>query len=59
MRPPITQRCQKTNFFDDNIKKDFGHLDLLYRAPDIGLPSCEIEKDNFRDSQGKQIPTEI
>ena len=21
---------------------------------EIGFPSCEIEKDNFKDSQGKQ-----
>ena len=25
--------------------------------PEIGFPSCEIEKENFRDSQGKQIWT--
>ena len=25
--------------------------------PEIGFPSCEIEKDNFRDSQGKHIRT--
>ena len=23
----------------------------------MGFPSCEMEKDNFRDSQGKQIRT--
>ena len=33
-------------------------LDLQCRAPEIGLPNCEIEKDNFRASQGKQIRTE-
>ena len=25
---------------------------------EIGFPSCEIEKDNVRDSQQKQIQTE-
>ena len=36
---------------------DFGGLDLQYRTPEIGFQSCEIEKDNFRDSQGKQNRT--
>ena len=63
MRPPITQRCLKTIFFSlkTNIQKTefyFRCLDLQYRTPEIGFPSCEIEKDNFRVSQGKQIRTE-
>ena len=54
-------------FFEDKHSKllsllgftsDFGGLDLQYRAPEIGLPSCEIKKDNFIDSKGKQIRTE-
>ena len=36
----------------------FGGLDLQYRTPEIGLPSCEIEKDHFKDSQGKRIQAE-
>ena len=31
---------------------------MQYRIPKIGFPSCENDKDNFRDSQGKQIQTE-
>ena len=30
---------------------------MQYRTQEIGFPSCEIKKDNFRDSQGKQIRT--
>ena len=60
---PITQRYLKTIFYSlkTNIQKTGFHfrgLDLQYRTPEIGFPSCEIEKDNFRDSQGKQIGTE-
>ena len=63
MRPPITQRCLKTIFFlgrltFKNTEFYFGVLDLQYRTPEIGFPGCEIEKDNFSDSQGKQIRTE-
>ena len=65
MKPPITQRCLKPYlFFEDKHSKvlsftsDFGGLDLQYKTPEIGFPSCEIEKDNFRDSQGKHIRTE-
>ena len=42
---------KKTEFY-------FAHLDMLYRTPEIGFPSCEIEKENFRDSQGNRIRTE-
>ena len=44
----------KTNIQNDRY---FGGLavDLQYRAPEMGFPSCEINKENFRDSQGKQI----
>ena len=49
-------------FFEDRYSEKtefyFRGLDLQYRTPEIGLSSCEIEKDNFRDSQGKQIRTE-
>ena len=48
-------------FFEDNIQRlsfYFGDLDLQCSAPEAGFPSCEIEKDSFRDSQGKQIRTE-
>ena len=53
------QRCLKTILFPlkTNIKKAelyFTGLDLLYGTPDIGFPSCEIEKENFSDSQEKQ-----
>ena len=63
MRPPLAQRCLKTIFFPlkTNIQKTefyFGGPDLQYRTPKIGCPSYGIEKDNFRDSQGKQIRTE-
>ena len=37
---------------------NFGGLDLQYRTPEIEFPSCEIEKENLRDSQGKQIRTQ-
>ena len=33
----------------------FEHPDLNNRTLEIGLPSCAIAKDNFPDSQGKQI----
>ena len=62
MRPPITQKCLKA--IDFSLKKTFkktkfyfGGLDPQYRTPDIGFPSCKIENDNFRDSQGKEIHT--
>ena len=63
MRPPITQRCLKTIVFlgRQTFKKTefyFGGLYLLYRTPEIGYPSCEIEQDNFRVPQGKQIRAE-
>ena len=48
-------------FFEDKHSKSefyFGGLGLQYRTPAIGLPSCEIENDNFRDSQRRQIRTE-
>ena len=62
MGPPITQRCLKTIFFllQQTFKKtDFclGGLDLQYRTPEMDYPSREIEKDNFRVSQGTQIRT--
>ena len=31
---------------------------LQYRMPQVEFASCEIEKENFRDSQGKRIRTE-
>ena len=31
---------------------------ITQRCPKTIFPGCEIEKDNFRDSQGKQIRTE-
>ena len=60
MRPPITQRCPKTTCFPlkTNIQKSefyFGGLDLQCRRIEIGFLSCKIEKDNFRDSQGKLL----
>ena len=60
MRPPITQGCLKTIYFSvkTNIQNYFGRLDLHHRTPEIGFPSCENEKDNFKDSQRKQIRTE-
>ena len=36
----------------------FEDPDLKNSALEIGFPSCAIEKDNFTDSQGKQIRTE-
>ena len=36
----------------------FEDPDLKNSTLEIGLPSCAIEKDNFTDSQGKQIRTE-
>ena len=62
MRPPITQRCLKTVFFFDEkhfTKTEFyfGGLDLLYRRPEMEYPSHEIEKGNFRVSQGTEIRT--
>ena len=36
----------------------FEDLDLKSSTLEIGFPSCAIEKDNFIDSQGKQIRTE-
>ena len=44
-----------------NIEKNrvyFGGLDLEYRTPEIVFPKCEIEKDNFKHSQGKETGTE-
>ena len=63
MRPPFIQRCLKTMFFSfkANIQKTefyFRALDQQYRTPEMEYPSREIEKNNFRDSQGKQIRTE-
>ena len=48
-------------FFEEKKKQTefcFGGLYLQHRTPEIGLPSCEIKKDNFRDSEGMQIRTE-
>ena len=28
---------------------------MQYRTPKLRFPSCEIDKDNFRDSEWKQI----
>ena len=59
MRPPITPRCLKTIFcpLKTNIQKG-----VLFRRPRSavqnarnGFPSCETEKDNFRDSQGTWV----
>ena len=36
----------------------FEDPDLKNSMSGIGFPSCAIEKDNFTDSQGKQIRTE-
>ena len=36
----------------------FKDPDLKNSTLEIGFPSCAIEKDNFTDSQGKQIRTE-
>ena len=36
----------------------FEDPDLKNCTLEIGFPSCAIEKDNFTDSQGKQIRTE-
>ena len=36
----------------------FEDLDLKDSTLEMGFPSCAIEKDNFTDSQGKQIRTE-
>ena len=36
----------------------FEDPDLRNSTLEIGFPSCAIEKDNFTDSQGKQIRTE-
>ena len=36
----------------------FEDPDLMNSTLEIGFPSCAIEKDNFTDSQGKQIRTE-
>ena len=36
----------------------FEDPDLKNSTSAIGFPSCAIEKDNFIDSQGKQIRTE-
>ena len=35
----------------------FTGLDQQYRTPEMEFLSCEIEKDNFNFSQGKQIRT--
>ena len=63
MRPPTTQRCLKAMIFPlkTNIKTIefyFRGLDLQCRTPETGFPCCEIEKDNFRDSHGKQVRAE-
>ena len=63
IRPVKTQRCLKTIFLllRQTFKMTefyFGDLDLRYRAPEMEFPSFEIEKDCFRDSQGKQIRKE-
>ena len=36
----------------------FEDSNLKYSTVEIGFASCAIEKDNFTDSQGKQIRTE-
>ena len=36
----------------------FEDPDLKNSTLEIGFPSCVVEKDNFIDSQGKQIRTE-
>ena len=36
----------------------FEDPDLKNSTLEIGFPSCAIEKDNFIDTQGKQIRTE-
>ena len=36
----------------------FEDLDLRNSKSETGFPSCAIEKDNFIDSQGKQVHTE-
>ena len=61
-RPPRTTRCLKTIFSlcGQTFKTTefyFAGLDLQYRTPEIGFPSFEIGKDNFRVSQGKEIRT--
>ena len=47
--------------FTTNIYKKiefyFGGPDLQHRMPEKEDPSCEIEKDNFRVSQGTQLRT--
>ena len=35
----------------------FEDPDLKNSTLEIGIPSCPVEKDNFVDSQGKQIRT--
>ena len=62
MRHPVTHKCLKAICFlllrtSKTIEFYFGGLDLQYRTPGIGFPSCEVGKDNFRDSHGKQIRT--
>ena len=41
---------KKTKFY-------FGGQEQQYRAPEVGFPSCEIQKDNLRDSQREQSRT--
>ena len=58
----MTQRCLKIAYFlrKQTFKRTefyFGGLDLQCITPEVGFQSCEIEKDNSRDFQGKQIRT--
>ena len=63
MRPPIARSCLKRIFlvWGQTFKKAkfyFKCRALHYRMLVMEFPSCEIEKNNLRDSQGKQIRTE-
>ena len=63
MRPPITQKSLKTIFcsLKTNIQTDCVLLRRRRSAVQNArnrVRSCEIENDNFTDSQGKQIRTE-
>ena len=40
------------------IEFHFEDPDLKNSTLEMGFPSCAIEKDNFTDSQGKQIRAE-
>ena len=44
------QKFKKIEFYS-------GGLDLQYKTPEMAFPSCEIQKDNFKVSQGKQTRT--